>query len=92
MAIEVSTEEAKLLAEIGFVGIGRDFAGPSKIVFMALGRVRPDEEAAPIGLALVALAQKEPQRAVSVLRDAPQTEAVIAFRAIAYAQVGEIAR
>jgi len=89
MAIDVSTEEAKLLAEIGFLGIGRGLPAPSAAVFEALANARPDQEAGPIGLALASLAMQAPDRAVEALRRAPQSETVIAFRVVAHAQLGE---
>ena len=91
MAIDVDADEAKLLAEIGFLGIGRGLPGPAQMVFTALAALRPDQEAAPIGLALTALAQGAPDRAAALLRAAPQTEAVLAFRVLALARLGDLA-
>lgn len=89
MAVTLDTQAARLLAEIGFLGISRGLAEPSEVVFMALRRVRPDDEAPAIGLAMVALAQGAPDRAVAALRHARQSEAVLAFRSMAHAQIGE---
>lgn len=89
MTISIDTQAARLLAEIGFLGIGRGLAGPAEVVFAALGRLRPQDEVAAVGLALVALAQGAPDRAIANLRAGPQTEAVLAFRCVAHARLGE---
>lgn len=89
MTFDLTTQQARLLAEIGFLGLGRGLAGPAEVVFAALRRLRPHEEVSAIGAALVALAQGAPDRAVAVLRAGPQTEAVLAFRAVAHARLGE---
>jgi len=89
MAIGLDTAGARLLAEVGFLGISRGLAGPAEVVFAALGRLRPQDEVAAVGLAMVALAQGAPARAVAALRAAPQSEAVMAFRAVAHARLGE---
>lgn len=91
MAIDVDADEAKLLAEIGFLGIGRGMTAPAQVVLAALAALRPDQEAAPIGLALAALAEGAPDRAAALLRRAPQTEPVLAFRALALARMGDLA-
>lgn len=89
MTIELTTRQARLLAEIGFLGLGRGLAEPAEVVFAALRRLRPQEEVSAIGVAMVALAQGAPDRAVTALRAGPQTEAVLAFRAVAHARLGE---
>lgn len=89
MAIEIDSDEARLLVEIGFLGLGRGMPEAAEVVFSAISRLRPGQEAGPVGLALVALAQGAPERAVAILRAAPQTEAVLAFRAMAHARLGD---
>ncbi len=89
MGIEIDGATARLLAEIGFLGISRGLTGPSEVVFAALARLRPQDEVSAIGRALVALAQDAPDRAVAALRAVPQSEAVLAFRCVAHARLGE---
>lgn len=89
MAVWLDTQAARLLAEIGFLGISRGLIQPSEVVFAALARVRVEDDAPAIGLAMVALAQGAPDRAANVLQHARQSEPVMAFRAIAHAQLGE---
>jgi hypothetical protein len=89
MAIELTTGQARLLAEIGFLGLGRGLPEPAEVVFAALRRLRPAEEVSSVGLAVVALAQGASARAVAALKAGPQTEAVLAFRAVAHSRLGE---
>lgn len=89
MAIEIDSETARLLTEIGFLGISRGLPAESSAVFAALRLLRPDSEGAAIGAGLAALGRGDAAAAVAHLRDAPQTEPVLAFRCIAHARLGE---
>jgi hypothetical protein len=89
MAIEIKSEAARLLAEIGFLGLGRGLPAEAGRVFAALRALRPADEAGHVGLALAALAGRDAAGAVAILRQGPQTEAVMAFSCVAFARLGD---
>lgn len=89
--MELTREEAQLLAELGFVGISRGRNRDAEMVFYALYRMRPKEEAAIVGLAMARLSQGNPAGALAVLTEARQTETVMAFAAVAHGSLGDLA-
>lgn len=78
------------MADIGFAGIGRGRAAEAAMIFAALRALRPEGEVGFVGGALVELAVGRADRAAELLRHAPQTEAVLAFRAMAHARAGDV--
>jgi hypothetical protein len=89
MSIDLNTQGARLLAEIGFLGLSRNLPQHSEVVFAALARLRPGEEAGHIGLAMSRLAAGDAQGAVNVLAQARQSETVVTFACLAHAQLGD---
>lgn len=89
VTFDIAADDLHLLAEIGFLGIGRARPTEAEAIFALLRRMRPDQEAGHVGGALAALAQGQTDRAAQLLRAAPQTEAVMAFRAMALGQAGD---
>jgi hypothetical protein len=89
MSIDLNTQGARLLAEIGFLGLSRGVPQHSEVVFAALTRLRPGEEAGHIGLAMARLAADDAKGAVQVLSRARQSETVIAFACLAHARLGD---
>lgn len=89
MTFRIGTEDLRLLAEIGFLGIGRGRAAEAAAIFAFLRLQRPDLEAGHVGGALSELAQGRPAEAAEMLRNAPQTESVLAFRALAHGRAGD---
>lgn len=67
--------EVRLLAEIGYVAVGRGLHGEAGRLFQAVQAARPESAAAGIGRALLALSRGENDEAVRVLeRDALRAE------------------
>lgn len=89
MSIDLNTQGARLLAQIGFLGLSRNLPQHSEVVFAALTRLRPTEEAGPIGLAVARLSAGDAQGATRILAKARQSETVIAFSCLAHAQLGD---
>ena len=88
-AVPLSSEDARLLAELGFLGVSRGMAREADAVFKALALARPGGEAAAIGRALVLMGAGDARAAAAILRNAPPTDAVAAFTALALARAGE---
>lgn len=89
MTFDIAADDLRLLAEIGFLGIGRGRAAEAEAIFALLRRMRPDQEAGHVGGALVALSGGRLDQAAQVLRSAPQTESVLAFRALVHDRAGD---
>lgn len=89
MAFDLAADDLRLLAEIGFLGIGRGRAAEAEVIFALLRRMRPDQEAGHVGGALAAMAAGRLDQAAQMLRSAPQTESVLAFRALVHERAGD---
>lgn len=89
MTFDIAADDLRLLAEIGFLGIGRGRAAEAEAIFALLRRMRPDQEAGHVGGALAAMAGGRLDEAAQMLRTAPQTEAVLAFRALVHERAGD---
>ncbi len=89
MGFSVASDDIRLMAEIGFAGIGRGRLAEAAAIFTAIQALRPEAEAGHVGAALAELAAGRPGPAGDILRAAPQTEAVLAFRALVHARAGD---
>ena len=89
MTIAIKTEAARLLAEVGFLGLSRGLQTNAEVVFTCLRGLRPDDEAGHIGLALSRLSDNDAAGALETLKAARQTEAVMAFCCLAHMRVGD---
>lgn len=92
MTVAVDAQDLRLLAEIGFLGIGRGLSAEAAVIFAALRALRPEGEAGYVGGAAAALSARRLDEAAAMLRAGPQTEAVLAFRALVFAQSGDARR
>lgn len=90
-ALDLGPDDLRLLAELGFAGIGRARFAESQTIFAALRALRPQGEAGYVGAALAALGAGRRDEAAALLRAAPQTESVLAFRALVHGQIGDTA-
>ncbi len=88
MTIKLSTEYARLFAELGYLGISRQCFSASEKIFTMLNHMRPNEEAGVIGLALIALGENAPQKAVDHLKAAKPTPTVLTFLTVACSRLG----
>lgn len=89
MTFGVAVDDLRLLAEIGFMGIGRGLPEDAAAVFAFLRAQRPDLEAGHVGGALAELAMGHLSEATEMLRAGPQTESVLAFRALIHGRAGD---
>lgn len=89
VAVDFESGDLRLLAEIGFLGIGRGRSAEAAAIFAFLRDIRPAGEAGYIGSALCELSRGDTRAAEAHLRAAPQTEAVIAFLALVAARTGD---
>lgn len=90
-AFDLKPEEMRLLAELGFTGLGQGRFEDAQVIFGAMRVLRPKGEAGFVGGALAALGAGRRDDAAALLRAAPQTESVLAFRALVHRQIGDAA-
>lgn len=88
----LDTAAARLLVEVGFLAlsVGRDAA--AETIFTGLSAARPQQEAGPIGLALVHLHRGHLDAAERILRALPPSDSVQAFLGLTIARTGDRAR
>lgn len=89
MAELLSSEETRLLASIGMLGLSRGDLGASETIFSALALARPRGEIGPLGQALVAMAKGDARSAIGILNAAEPSDAIHFFLAIALRGAGE---
>ncbi len=84
----LSSECAKILAEVGFSAIFNGCLAQARVIFDTLRLFRPGCNSHVIGFALIAMAEKEAQVAISalesVLRQAPDNRDVQAILGLAF--------
>ncbi len=85
----LDSDDLRLLADIGFIAASHGHMAHAKAIFGAIDAMRPDSEAAAIGLAMVDLSAANPEAALVRLNRAPVTPAVRAFRGLAYLRSGD---
>lgn len=89
MTFDIAADDLRLLAEVGFLGIGRGRFDEAEAIFALLRRMRPDQEAGYVGGALAAMSGGRLEQSAQMLRSAPQTESVLAFRALVHERAGD---
>lgn len=87
-----STDELRLLVNVGFVAISKGEPGVAADIFVAVRLLRPKQEAGYIGGALAALIAGDPDAAVQLAESAPDTPAARAFRGLALLRSGDVRR
>jgi hypothetical protein len=69
MTLDIPSQAARTLMEIGFMAAGCGLHEQARTIFDGLEAVRPTSEGPPIGRALIHLGRKEHDVAVGILRD-----------------------
>ncbi len=86
----VSSDELKLLADIGFIAVSRGLFDHASAIFDALKAMRPEAEAAFLGQGMIDILRGAPVDAITTLKNAPRTDAVYTFLGIALMQAGDL--
>lgn len=79
----VTGEDLRMLADVGFSAVSRGETATAQAIFAGLTAARPDNEAGPIGTALVHLQRGEAETAAAILRRFPGSDAAQLFLGIA---------
>lgn len=89
MAELLSSDETRLLASIGMLGLSRGEIEAADDIFAALSRARPGAEIGPLGRALVRMAKGDTRGAIGILNAAEPSDAIYFFLAIALRDMGD---
>ena len=79
----VTTEDLRLLADIGFIAGSRGSGDQANAIFAAIRVLRPNQEAGFLGSAMVHILAGDPDAAIKELNGAPATTATKTFLGIA---------
>lgn len=85
----LETEDTRLLTEIGFIALSAGLEGPAETIFRGIEAARPNQEAGPIGRALVHMARGELDPAITILRTLPPSDAALGYLGLALARRGD---
>lgn len=87
---EMTAEDVRTLADLGYIALSRGLDQHAMAIFQGVQIERPQQEAGPIGIALVHLLRGELDTAIKMLRGAGPGDAARTFLGIALARHGEI--
>jgi Flp pilus assembly protein TadD len=89
MTVELESEDARALADLGFIALSRGLDRHAAAIFEGLQAARPNEEAGFIGRALVDLARGDVESALRILRALPPSDAALTFLGMALIRHGD---
>lgn len=85
----LGTEDVRLLVDIGFMALSAGLDREAETIFEGVKAARPDQEAGPLGLAMVRMARGELDEAVATLRALPPSDAALTYLGLALARRGD---
>lgn len=85
----LGTETVKLMAELGFSALMQGRADEAQTIFLGVRAARPEQNAGPIGLAMLALGRDDPDTAIGLLKDLKSDEQALTFLGLAYFRKGD---
>ncbi len=86
----LTTEDVRNLVDIGFMALSRGLDEPAQTIFAGVKAARPEQEAGPLGLSLVALHRGEIDEAIRILRALPPSDAALTFLGLALRRHGDL--
>ncbi|WP_187972856.1 hypothetical protein [Aquibium microcysteis] len=89
MAELLTSDETRLLASIGMLGLSRGTLEGADAIFAALALARPGAEIGPLGQGLVKMARGDARGAAAILNAAEPSDAIYFFLAVALRGMGE---
>ncbi len=89
MLEEVKKDDVQLLTDIGFLTLSYGKLDSAKKIFEGVKAARPDNEAGPLGMALVDLARGDIDTAIGTLRSLPPSDSAQLYLALALLKSGE---
>ena len=85
----IATEDARLLAEIGFIALSAGLDQQAEAIFAGLKAAKPSQEAGPLGLAMVHMGRGELDAAIAILKALPPSDAAQTYLGLALARRGD---
>ena len=86
----LETEDTRLLVDIGFLALSAGLDRHAQDIFQGVCAARPDQEAGPLGLAMVHMARSELDEAIELLRALPPGDAALTYLGLALARRGDV--
>lgn len=83
------SEDVRMLTDLGFLALSRGLDRHALAIFSGVKKLRPTQEAGPLGLAMVHLFRGEVDRAVTTLRALKPSDAALTFLGIALMRKGD---
>ena len=87
----IESDEVRMLVDLGFLAVTRGLEKHAQSIFDGVRAVRPDEDAAYIGQALLHIQQNNLSGAVKLLRSRPPSDGIRLFLGMALLRLGDIA-
>ncbi|MGV6876590.1 tetratricopeptide repeat protein [Pseudochelatococcus sp. B33] len=88
----LETEQVRLMTELGFAALMQGRDTEAERIFLGVRAARPEQEAGPIGLAMLALGRGDPDAAIDLLRGFSTHERALTFLGLAYYRKGDTER
>lgn len=89
-AEDFDSEIVKLIGEIGFIAVSYGLAEHAEKIFEAFKVMRPEQEAGPLGLSLVAMIRDDVDTALKHLEAAPPTDTLQTYRGLTLLRKGDL--
>jgi hypothetical protein len=90
LAVELQADDVRALADIGFLALSRGLDKQAMAIFAGVKAARPEQEAGPLGIALVHMLRGELDIAVRMLRALPPSDTALTFLGMALARQGQV--
>ena len=86
----IESDEVRMLVDLGFVAVTRGLDKQAQAIFEGVRAVRPNEDAAYIGQALLLIQQNNLSGAVKILRSRPPSDGIRLFLGMSLLRLGDI--
>lgn len=88
----LETEQVRLMAELGFAALMQGHDREAERIFRGVQAARPEQDAGPVGLAMLALKRGQPDAAIDLLKGFKTDERALTFLGLAYFRKGDTER
>jgi predicted Zn-dependent protease len=88
-ALDLSSDEVRALADLGFIALFRGRIREAEALFKGLCAARPQDDAGPIGIALLLMRAGDVTGAIKLLKSRPRSDANQTILGMALLRLGE---
>jgi len=86
----MESDDVRTLADLGFVALSRGMDRHAMTIFEGVKAARPQQEAGPLGIALVHMLRGDLDQAAKLLRELGPSDAALTFLGMALARQGNL--